>query len=1503
MSKIKRILSMVLTIMMLCTTFLSTGVIVHASILPLEEQTVYLILNKETNEQLKAMSVSTILGKLQDTNGNAVSIAEDATTAWLCSKDSESGLETYDAYALDDSDGKKLDLSQPTGASAQTVELIIGKDGQLNNENIRYIIKVYYTGYNNNISYDLYSQSVDGKTRTKIEPLKKTYTNGSYEKIVDINGNPVPMFNAIYSVPEGDIINPYLGINCTISERPDVRVEFYELTDRYLTNPITDKLLNQDMTKIDAGYRMTDLGASFIVRFYIDGMDAGVQVYNFMIAGSFPHVTSDLFEVSSGNKSSVSNTVSEDVDMNNDIYTLQHELINGKVSNGIYRLNLTAKNGTIDLSNRVVKAVVGHYNSLTEAKSATDIKSELLSSGNGYEANYGGNGVDFTLFFEDGVIYDNLPYKLTIKAAEYASNLREFTDKPIIGEADPWIRVIGASDSSGNEYDTYVIENGKNINMDTYYGYGYQTVLINNANADLSKIKPDFWYANTERVYAVDETTGNRIDKNHTRDFSNENQQYAGIIIDKSNKENERNYWVTFKKLNNNGPELYVYGPSAREVILDEYFEFKHDILIANIGNRPLKNISVKLLDAENVKLDPYWTVGGAGNDTLAAFTTTLKSTKYGELANLAKIRLLPDGDGTVKGTLVITAEGQDPVMITLNGTAQNPEIITEQLEDAVKYVPYQHIVATNNMHDWVETKFSIDKGSLPDGISLNSDTGEIYGVPTVPVNDEEVTYAFTVKAEYYVDGHNGYFDPSYKELKILVKPNTDENVYKASDEADGSSNPDDGYAIKVPIGTQVGEYSFELEEISDTEFTSYGHYDEFVKLWLNGDLLEPGVDYDSESGSTKITIKSQTFENKANQNETNTIAMEFRKDNNGDGKGDSGAEMNRTSQNFTIKTKTTNTDVDKVIAQIAALPSNITLNDRSAVKSARSAYDALSQADQAKVTNRQKLFDAEAKIAKLEADKAAADKVTAAISTIPSIVNSDARDKIESARKAYDALSSDQKKLVTNCDRLVAAENALAQFDRDKAEANKVIALINAIPENISLEDKDAVNKARTAYNLLTADQKGYVTNYAKLQSAEQRLAELAVEAEEQAKINSVIAKINVIPNTVTLNDKDIVDTARTAYDTLNDSQKEKVINYERLVVAENAIAALEAQKTADLADVAAANEVVDLIDKLPENVTLEDKDTVETVRQAYEALSAKQKQLVSNYNDLVKAEATIKALEDYELASAKDKEAADNVIKLIDAIPDDVTLEEKSQIESARDAYDSLSEEQKSIVPNYDELVNAEAKIAELENNEYEETQSVTFIGVLVDKDGRTLADKIVEIHSTVQNGRTDENGSFQFNNVEFGKHTIYVKDNSGNIEAQKEFNILLGEPLSINEGEIVAQNGAVFTVSMQMDGSDLIFTGISEGNQAPVIDIDPDKGIDIDNGNENDNENKQNTDSNSPSKTVSDKTASPKTGDDTNLTLWYVVLIVSLSGLISMLTLEIANKRKKHTANRIR
>lgn len=1470
---------------------LQQGGIGTMSLLPLEEVKAYLMLTGYTEETLSAMPVDSLLNMLEDSDGNKVEIANDATTVWKYSKDDVDGIEEYEEYSI--GANETMNIYPGDGIDTFQFEIIVGDKGQLNSTNKRYIVVAYLTDdFEEDLDLEIYIQSEDN-TRTQAVPsdCKKwiwKYDEETDEIVFDLS------FDGSLGESLADNGTVWLNFKSKLAENPRVQIEIYpvlvyeiEGKTYYVTikSPITSQILNQNMEVTGSGYQIAgerNTDETFQMVTYIDGEEysqkyIGVRYWNW-----YPLHDGKLFSMQDEVKTNVFEDVSTEFDAKTHVSNITFELKENLSASDQYYFDydlvrqLNYGSGSkVNCDNWVKKIVLGHYDTIEEAEAAgaEDVTSEVLS--NGYLSDYSGAGIDFTVFKyyrlseSFPLAYDTLADKINVRAVENSNSWRAFTDAPIIGEADPWLRVTGATDNDGNEYDTYVVENGKNINMDTYYGYGYQTIFINDADADLSQLKPTFWYANTDRVYAVSNDSGDRVDEDHIRDFSSENQQYTGIIID-NDQENERNYWVTFKKLNNNGPELYVYGPSEREVILDEYFEFKHDILIANIGNEPLEDISVELVDAENVKLDPYWTVGGAENDKLAPFTSTTSDTQYGELANLAKIRLLPAGEGEVKGTLIISAKDQDPVMITLNGTAQNPEIITETLSDAVKYVPYQQIVATNNMHDWVETKFSIVDGELPEGVTLNSDTGEIYGAPKVPEGNEDVTYTFTVEAEYFVEGHEGYFEPSRKEYTLTVKPNTDENVYLATDS-------EDGYAIEEHIGTQTGEYSFELEGIADTLFVSGGEYGEFVGLWLNGELLEPGVDYDSESGSTRVTIKAQTFENKTDPDGTNTIAMEFRKDTNGDGTGDSGAEMNRTAQNFTVKTESS---VDSVIAKIAALPSNITLNDKSAVQSARNAYNALSASDQARVTNRQKLFDAEAKIAQLEADKAAADQVIAKINAIPPMINFDARDEIAAARAAYNELTAAQKNLVTNYNRLVTAENALAQYEKDRAEAGKVVNLINSLPDTISLDDKDAVNSARAAYNVLTSAQKGYVTNYSRLQAAEERIIQLEAEVLEQAQINAVIAAINALPYPVTLDDKETVEAVRTAYDALTDAQKAKVINYNILAAAESTIAALEAQEEADKVDKAAAEAVIELIDAIPDEVSLSDKTAVEAARTAYDELTENQKKLVTNYYELINAETVIQTLEDYENATAEDRAAADEVIDLINTLPEEITLEDKSIVESVRTAYDALTDNQKKIVINYQLLVNAEVRIAELEDESYEEIPSVTFVGIVVDKDGNALPDRIIEMHSSVQTARTDENGSFQFNDVEFGDHTLCIKDENGNIIAQREFNIVQGSPLAINENDIVAENGSVFTVRMMVDGSDLTFLNIEEGNKAPAIDTGKD-GIYI---GEADQWNSG----------LDDGESGVKTGDNSNIMVRFVFLSVSIIALVALIYVSLKRKR---------
>lgn len=220
-----------------------------------------------------------------------------------------------------------------------------------------------------------------------------------------------------------------------------------------------------------------------------------------------------------------------------------------------------------------------------------------------------------------------------------------------------------------------------------------------------------------------------------------------------------------------------------------------------------------------------------------------------------------------------------------------NPKIITTttelNMEDVirVKYVPYSYTVRTDNVDEENKVTFSLEAGELPRGMEIYPATGEIYGVPM-----EAGEFPITVKASY----SNPEYEPSCADLTVIVKENTDGDVYNASDA---------GYDLIVPVGERAedGSNIFILKQSGDQLFVSAGEFHEFIDLWLNGERLVDGVDYTKESGSTRITIRSQTFDNKAYRSGTNTLAMEFRVD------GDKGKELRRTAQNFRMDSSQNN--------------------------------------------------------------------------------------------------------------------------------------------------------------------------------------------------------------------------------------------------------------------------------------------------------------------------------------------------------------------------------------------------------------------------------------------------------------------------------------------------------------------------------------------------------------------------------------------------------------------
>ena len=365
-----------------------------------------------------------------------------------------------------------------------------------------------------------------------------------------------------------------------------------------------------------------------------------------------------------------------------------------------------------------------------------------------------------------------------------------------------------------------------------------------------------------------------------------------------------------------------------------------------------------------------------------------------------------------------------------------------------------------------------------------------------------------------------------------------------------------------------------------------------------------------------------------------------------------------------TAEAKLSDLQVENVKTKIDGI-GEVTLSSSSTIKAARTAYNALTDDQKKQVTNYDVLEAAEKKLSDLQVEN-----VKNKIDGIGEVTLSSSS-TIKAARSAYNALTADQKKQVTNYDVLQKAESELS--DLQKADA--VVTKIKNIGK-VTLKSESKIKQARTAYNKLTDKQKTLVTNYDVLEKAEKDLADLKAADQVSKNITNI--------GTVTLESEDAIKEARTAYDALTDAQKELVSNKDVLEKAEK-----------DLADLKAADQVSKNITNIG-TVTLESEDAIKEARTAYDALTDAQKELVSNKDVLEKAESTLKELQD---AKAADVKAAEEVTNKISAIGD-VTLESEDAIKEARTAYDALTDAQKELVSNKDVLEKAETTLKELKD-----------------------------------------------------------------------------------------------------------------------------------------------------------------------------------------------------------
>lgn len=169
----------------------------------------------------------------------------------------------------------------------------------------------------------------------------------------------------------------------------------------------------------------------------------------------------------------------------------------------------------------------------------------------------------------------------------------------------------------------------------------------------------------------------------------------------------------------------------------------------------------------------------------------------------------------------------------------------------------------------------------------------------------------------------------------------------------------------------------------------------------------------------------------------------------------------------------------DEVIGMINDLQVT-TSADREAVVFARQSYNKLSKVQQDLVTNLELLEKAEAQIIKLWIDSA---EVTSPVDEGLIGVLSEQYEELNEVQKSY-VTNADKLGI------LEEKYEALKKIKEDNYIKAKTVQKLIEQMQVLKYEDKDEASKVRTAYDALTSDQKAIVTNYGLLKEAENKIA-----------------------------------------------------------------------------------------------------------------------------------------------------------------------------------------------------------------------------------------------------------------------------------------------------------------------------------------------------------------------------------------------------------------------------
>ena len=155
----------------------------------------------------------------------------------------------------------------------------------------------------------------------------------------------------------------------------------------------------------------------------------------------------------------------------------------------------------------------------------------------------------------------------------------------------------------------------------------------------------------------------------------------------------------------------------------------------------------------------------------------------------------------------------------------------------------------------------------------------------------------------------------------------------------------------------------------------------------------------------------------------------------------------------------------------------------------------------------------------------------------------------VRTAKAQFDLLTDAQKTEISEALKKKLNDCYTAITDM---EAAKIVSdAIAALPATPTVDDIGTIRSAEEAYNKLTDNQKGYLTQ------REVNKLNAAVSTVSTLEVGYVYGLIAALPgkDTVTAKDRAAIEAARTAYNNLSEAQKKQVSNYSKLTDAEEAL------------------------------------------------------------------------------------------------------------------------------------------------------------------------------------------------------------------------------------------------------------------------------------------------------------------------------------------------------------